>query len=91
MALGGIYAVMSYSVSQRTREIGIRMALGAKKIDVLQLVLGQGMTPVLMGAGIGIVGALGLTRFMSSLLYGVKPTDAITFVTASLMLVAWRF
>ncbi len=86
MALGGIYAVVSYSVSQRTREIGIRMALGAKKIDVLQLVLGQGMTPVLMGVGIGIVGALGLTRFMSSLLYGIKPTDAITFVAASLML-----
>jgi predicted permease len=86
MALAGIYAVMSYSVAQRTHEIGIRMALGAKKGDVLQLVVGQGMILAAMGAGVGIVGALGLTRFMSSLLYGVKPTDPVTFVAASLIL-----
>jgi putative ABC transport system permease protein len=86
MAVAGIYAVMSYSVAQRTHEIGIRVALGAKKSDVLQLVVGQGMTLALIGAGLGIVGALALTRFMSSLLYGVNPTDAATFAAAALIL-----
>ncbi len=90
LALGlasvGIYGVMSYAVAQHTREIGIRMALGAQKRDVLHLVLGQGMILTFIGVGIGIVGALGLTRFLSSLLYGVKPTDPLTFVGVSALL-----
>lgn len=87
LAAMGLYAVIAYSVSQRTHEIGIRMALGAKKTDVLRLVIYQGMTPALLGLGCGIIGALGLTRFLSSLLYGVKPADPLTFSAVSLMLV----
>ncbi|MGH9455225.1 MAG: ABC transporter permease, partial [Terriglobia bacterium] len=87
LAAVGIYGVISFSVSQRTREIGIRMALGAQKNDVLRLVAGQGLILVLTGVAIGIVAALGLTRFMASLLYGVKPTDALTFIAVSLVLV----
>jgi predicted permease len=86
MAVAGIYAVISYSVTRRTHEIGIRMALGAQKGDVLRLVVGQGMILTLVGVGVGIIGAAGLTRFLSSLLYGVKPTDPLTFIAASLIL-----
>ncbi|HEV2248359.1 MAG TPA: ABC transporter permease [Terriglobia bacterium] len=84
----GLYAVMSYSVSQRTHEVGIRMALGAEKSDVLNMVVGQGLRLALIGVAIGIVGALGLTRFLSSLLYGVQPTDPLTFAGVSLILIA---
>ncbi len=83
----GLFAVISYSVSQRTHDIGVRMALGAQKKDVLRLVMGQGMTLSLMGVVIGVVVALGVTRFLSSLLYGVKPTDPLTFVAVSLVLI----
>ena len=82
----GLYGVLAYSVSQRTHEIGIRMALGAERRDVLRMVLGQGMILTLMGLGIGIMGALGLTRFLSSMLYGVQPTDPVTFGLVSLLL-----
>jgi ABC-type antimicrobial peptide transport system permease subunit len=71
---------------QRGHEIGIRMALGAKRRDVLKMVVGQGLRLSLMGLGIGIAGALGLTRFLTSLLYSVKPTDAVTFIAVSLIL-----
>jgi len=87
LAGAGIYGVISYSVSQRTHEIGIRMALGAEEREVLKLVVGQGMTPALIGLGIGIASAIGLTRFMSTLLFKVSVTDPITFaVTGSLLL-----
>jgi len=86
LAMIGIYGVVAYSAAQRTREIGLRMALGAKPIDVLKLVLGQGMVLMLIGVGIGLAGALALTRVMSTLLYGVRPTDPPTFVCVSLLL-----
>jgi putative ABC transport system permease protein len=86
----GIYGVMAFAVSQRTQEIGIRMALGASAVDVLKLVLRNGMLLVVIGAVIGLAGAFAITRFMSSLLFGVSPTDVVTFVlvTAGLFLVA---
>ncbi len=86
LAAVGLFGVLSYIVAQRTQEIGIRVALGAQKSDVLHLVICQGMVPALLGLGFGVVGSLGLTRFMSSLLYGVKPTDPLTFVIVSVML-----
>ncbi|MGH9450237.1 MAG: ABC transporter permease, partial [Terriglobia bacterium] len=88
LACVGLYGLLSYEVTRRTREVGIRMALGAQKDDVLRLVMGQGMILALIGVGIGIAGALGLTRFLSSLLYGVKPTDPLTFIAVSLILIA---
>jgi len=86
----GIYGVMAFAVSQRTQEIGIRMALGASALDVLKLVLRNGMFLAVIGAVIGLAGAFAITRFMSSLLFGVSPTDVVTFglVTAGLLLVA---
>jgi putative ABC transport system permease protein len=86
LAAVGIYGVTSYAASQRTHEIGIRMALGATRNDVLRLVVGQGFQWALIGVGIGIFAALALTRFMSSMLYGVKPADPLTFVAVSAVL-----
>jgi predicted permease len=83
----GLYAVISFSVTQRIQEMGIRMALGASPVDVLRLVLGQGLRLTLLGVGIGIAGALGLTHFLSSLLFGVKPTDPVTFAAVSVLLI----
>jgi putative ABC transport system permease protein len=90
LAAVGIYGVMAFAVSQRTQEIGIRMALGARAFDVLKLVLRNGMSLAIIGAVIGILGAFAITRFMASLLFGVSPTDVVTFasVTAALLLVA---
>ncbi len=84
----GIYGVLSYLVTQRSHEIGVRIALGAKKSDVLKMVLGEGLRLGLSGLVIGIAGAVALTRFLSSLLYGVRPTDPITFIVVSLVLIA---
>jgi putative ABC transport system permease protein len=86
LAAVGIYGVMSYTVEQRTHEVGIRTALGASRSDVLKLIVGQGFKLTLIGVGMGIVGALMLTRFVSSLLYGVRPRDPVTFLTVSLLL-----
>ena len=88
LACIGIYGVMAYSVAQRMREIGIRMALGAQRNDVLSMVIGQGFRLTLLGTVMGIAGAIALTRFLSGLLYGVKPTDPLTFVVVSLLLTA---
>ena len=83
----GLYGLVSYFVAWRTHEIGIRMALGAHRSEVLWMVMKQGMGLVLAGAAIGLVGALGVTRFFSSLLYGVRPADPLTLGTVSLVLV----
>jgi len=82
----GIYGVISHAVGQRTHEIGIRMALGAQRQDVLRLVVGQGIALTVAGIWLGMVGALGLTRFLANLLYGVRPTDPLTFMAASVLL-----
>jgi putative ABC transport system permease protein len=87
LAAIGIYGTVSHWINERTHEIGIRMALGAQKSDVLGLVMGQGMFLALIGVAIGIAASLALTRFLSSLLYGVQPTDPLTFTAVSLVLI----
>jgi putative ABC transport system permease protein len=86
LAAVGIYGVMAYTVARRTQEIGIRVALGAARGDVLKLMLGHGMRLARLGTAFGLLGAFGLTRFMTSLLYEVKPTDPMTFVCISVLL-----
>ncbi|HXW55614.1 MAG TPA: ABC transporter permease [Candidatus Cybelea sp.] len=83
----GIYGVISYLVGQRTREIGIRVAFGADRRDILYLVLGQGAKLALFGVGVGIAGGLGITRLMRGMLYGVAPTDPFTFAVVALLVI----
>jgi ABC-type antimicrobial peptide transport system permease subunit len=87
LAMIGIYGVMSYTVAQRTQEIGIRMALGAQAGDVFRLVLRQGMLLALSGAAAGIVGALLVGRMIADLLYGIRPQDPITYAGVALVLI----
>jgi putative ABC transport system permease protein len=88
LAAAGLYGVISYSVAQRTHELGIRVALGAQVKDVMKLVLRQGMTFVIAGELIGIAGAFALTRLLGGLLFGITPTDAITFIAVTIVLTA---
>jgi putative ABC transport system permease protein len=82
----GIYGVISYLTGQRTHEIGIRVALGASRSDVLRMVLGEGMKITLIGVAIGLAAALGLTRLIAKLIYGVGASDPLTFVGVALLL-----
>jgi ABC-type antimicrobial peptide transport system permease subunit len=91
LAAIGIYGLMGYSVQQRTQEIGIRMALGASAHDVRRMVVKQGMAMALAGILIGVAAALGLTRLMASLLYGVTPRDPLAMISVALLLVGVAF
>jgi putative ABC transport system permease protein len=82
----GIYGVISYLTGQRTHEIGIRVALGASASDVLRMILGEGMRITLVGVGIGIVAALGLTRLITKVIYGVSASDPLTFIGVAILL-----
>jgi putative ABC transport system permease protein len=86
LTIVGLYGVMSYSVAQRTNEIGIRMALGAQSRDVLLMIVKQGSVLILLGLGIGLAGAYALTRLISSLLFGVTAKDPFTFAAVSVLL-----
>jgi ABC-type antimicrobial peptide transport system permease subunit len=83
----GLYGVVAFTVNRRSREIGIRMALGAERRDVLRLVLGQGLALAAIGAGIGLVASLAAMRLLSTMLYGVRPTDPLTFAGSSALVI----
>jgi putative ABC transport system permease protein len=88
LASVGIFGVLNYTVTQRTQEIGLRVALGAQTRDVLRLVLGQGVRLIVTGLGIGLLASFALTRVLAGMLFGVTPTDPLTFATVSLLLAA---
>jgi ABC-type antimicrobial peptide transport system permease subunit len=86
LAIVGIYGIVSFSAAQRTREIGIRMALGGSAGDVIRLILRQGIRMVVIGLGVGVIATLGITRVMTRLLVGISPSDPLTYVTVALLL-----
>jgi putative ABC transport system permease protein len=88
LATMGIYGVMACVVSRRTHEVGVRIALGARKRDVLQLIVGQGMRVVFLGVTIGVAAACGLARLMASKLFGLSPLDPVAFIGVTLLSVA---
>jgi ABC-type antimicrobial peptide transport system permease subunit len=88
LAAVGIYGLMSYAVEQRTQEIGIRMALGAGRAEMMKMILGQGMRLVIVGIVIGLAAAFGLTRLLAGLLFGVKAGDPLTFAAVTVTLTA---
>jgi ABC-type antimicrobial peptide transport system permease subunit len=88
LAAVGLYGLMAYAVKQRTAEIGVRIALGAQRRDVLKLILGQGIMLTIAGLAVGLIAALAMTRVLVSLLYGVVPSDPVTFIIVPLVLVA---
>jgi putative ABC transport system permease protein len=88
LAAVGIFGVLNYAVTQRTQEIGLRVALGAQTRDVLRLVLGQGVRLILFGLAVGLAASLALTRVLAVMLFGVTPTDPLTFVAVSFLLVS---
>jgi predicted permease len=91
LAAVGIYGVMSYSFSQRTHEVGIRIALGAQRMDILRMALGEGMRVVVIGLALGLLGAAAMTRFFQSMLFNVVPTDPVTFLSVSAILAGDAF
>jgi ABC-type antimicrobial peptide transport system permease subunit len=91
LTAAGLYGVMAYLVTQRTREIGVRMALGASRVRVLLLVLRQAGTMALAGIGVGLAGAFALGRYLSSLLFGVSPTDPAVYAAVSVLLAVVAF
>jgi putative ABC transport system permease protein len=91
LATIGLYGVIAYTVARRTHEIGVRVAMGAKRSDIFRLVLHHGLLPSLLGAAVGTVGALGLTQYLSSLLYGVGTTDPLTFSAVPVVLMVVAF
>jgi putative ABC transport system permease protein len=86
LALAGMYGVMAYSVSRRTGEIGVRMALGASPMTIVRLVLGEGLSTAVVGIALGVLASFAMTRLMASMLFGLNPTDPLTFAAAALLL-----
>ncbi len=86
MALVGLYGVIAFMATQRTQEIGVRMALGASRADILQLILSEGVRLIALGAAVGLVAALALTRVLKSLLFSVSPHDPVSFIAVTILL-----